>query len=91
MLSRPWLAPWAGLFMMLAANANKLDGCNGCILGVNADGYLVYSYALLCQKHMDDGMPMMEAVEFVDYNILGLGGRGVNWEIVFPLIDEIPE
>lgn len=91
MLSRPWLNPWAGLYMMLAADASKLDGCNGCIIGVNADGYLVYCYALLCQKHMDDGMSMMDAVEFVDYNILGLGGKKVNWDIVFPLIDDIPE
>ena len=77
---------------MLAEDASKLDGLNDCIIGTNADGYLVYSYAELCRKHVErDGMDIHEAVEFVDYNILGLGGEKVNWEIVFPLFEDIPE
>lgn len=78
--------------MNLAEDASKLDGLNDCIIGTNLDGYLVYCYAKLCRTHVErDGMSMEEAVEFVDYNILGLGGEKVNWEIIFPLIDDIPE
>ena len=36
-----------------------------------------------------------ESYEYVDYNILGLGGEGVNWVIMFPRyygdIDELEE
>ena len=51
----------------------------------------MYSYAELCRHYYKDGMSFEEAVEFVDYNILGLGGEKVNWIIVFPLIDELDE
>lgn len=76
---------------MLAPDANKLDGLNDCIIGTNPEGYLVYSYKELVLKHKGMGMTQDEAIEFVDYNILGLGGKGVNWCIVFPLIDEIAD
>ena len=33
-------------------------------------------------------MSSEEAVEWVDYNILGLGGEGVNWTIAMPQYDE---
>ena len=76
---------------MIAEDASKLDGLNGCIIGTDPDGYLVYSYAELCRHYYDEGMSFEEAVEYVDYNILGLGGEKVNWTIVFPLIDELEE
>ena len=77
---------------MIAEDASKLDGLNDCIIGTDPDGYLVYSYSLLCRHYYDnDEMSYEEAVEFVDYNILGLGGEKVNWIIVFPLIDELEE
>jgi len=76
---------------MIAEDASKLDGLNDCIIGTDPEGYLVYSYAKLCRHYYKDGMSFEEAVEFVDYNILGLGGEKVNWTIVFPLIDELEE
>lgn len=76
--------------MLLAKDANKLDGLNDCILGTTDEGYLVYCYKKLVLKHHHDmGMTEEEAIEYVDYNILGLGGKGVNWEFVFPLYDDL--
>jgi hypothetical protein len=70
---------------MLAEDANKLDGLNTCIIGTTSDGYLVYCYEKLVQFHIDEHhMSSEEAVEWVDYNILGLGGEGVNWTIAMP-------
>lgn len=81
---------------MLAEDANKLDGLDTCIIGVNSEGYLVYDYEALIAFHVDEHhMPYEEALEYVDYNILGLGGEGVNWIIMFPMlyteIDELSE
>mgnify|MGYP003324079441 CR=1 FL=1 len=68
----------------LADDALKLDGLNEAIIGISTQGYLVYCYDKIVDVIMNNGeMDRGEAIEFADYNILGLDGNG-NWTIVYP-------
>lgn len=68
---------------MLAEDAMQLDGLNDAIIGVSTKGYIIYSYWKIVEKFMsDDGMTDEEALEFTDYNVVGLDGNG-NWIIMY--------
>lgn len=54
-----------------------LDGLDHCISLVTTDGAPVYSYEKLVSHFVDeDGMSEDDAIEWIDYNILGLAGNG---------------
>ena len=40
-------------------------------IGISEDGRAVYDYDLMVKSLVDDGMTEEEAVEFIDYNIIG--------------------
>ena len=65
----------------LAEDCLKLDGLNDAIVGVTSQGYLVYDYEKIIGAFMKQGMENDEAIEFFDYNVLGLEGNG-NWVIM---------
>ena len=67
----------------LAEDCLKLDGLNDAIVGVTSQGYLVYDYEKIIEVFMKEpsNMEYDEAVEFFDYNVLGLEGNG-NWVIM---------
>ena len=65
----------------LAEDCLKLDGLNDAIVGVTSQGYLVYDYEIIIEVFMKQGMENDEAIEFFDYNVLGLEGNG-NWVIM---------
>ena len=65
----------------LAEDCLKLDGLNEAIVGVTSQGYLVYDYEKIIEVFMKQGMENDEAIEFFDYNVLGLAGNG-NWVIM---------
>ena len=65
----------------LAEDCLKLDGLNEAIVGVTSQGYLVYDYEKIIGVCMKQGMENDEAIEFFDYNVLGLEGNG-NWVIM---------
>jgi hypothetical protein len=68
----------------LSEDALKLDGLNDAIIGVSTQGYLVYCYDKIVDHFIEqDGMERDEAIEFADYNVVGLDGNG-NWTIVYP-------
>lgn len=46
------------------------DGCDAALIGTS-DGRAVYGYARLVQCFVDEGMDEDEAMEWVDYNIVG--------------------
>ena len=76
-MPRSWLFLSEAFFKMLAEDANKLDGLDTCIDGITSDGYLIYNYIKLIDFHVEEhGMTEEESYEYVDYNILGLGGEG---------------
>ena len=53
-----------------------LTGLDDCIIGVNQDNYLVYSYAQFLNHYTFEGMSMEEAIEWVEYNILSMASSG---------------
>jgi hypothetical protein len=67
----------------LAEDALKLDGLNDAIIGITPQGYIIYGYEkildVFCKDHK---MERMEAVEFTDFNVIGLEGNG-NWVIMY--------
>ena len=67
----------------LAEDCLKLDGLNEAIVGVTSQGYLVYDYEKIIEVFMKEpsNMEYDEAIEFFDYNVLGLEGNG-NWVIM---------
>jgi hypothetical protein len=68
----------------LAEDAMKLDNLNDAIIGVTTQGYLVYCYDKIIDHFVkEDGMEREEAIEWTDFNVVGLDGNG-NWIIVMP-------
>lgn len=47
------------------------DGCDDAVIGITPDGKVVYSIEKLWEVFIAQGMSDVEAVEWVDYNILG--------------------
>lgn len=52
------------------AGAIRFDGLDSAIIGLDADGFLVYDFDMLVMALMQQGMTDEEAIEWVDYNIL---------------------
>ena len=69
----------------LAEDCMKLDGLNDAIVGVDTKGYLVYDYQKIVDVFTKEphNMEYEEAIEFTDFNVVGLDGNG-NWIIVMP-------
>ena len=68
----------------LAEDSMKLDGLNDAIVGVDTKGYLVYDYHKIVDVFTKEphGMEFEEAIEFTDFNVVGLDGNG-NWTIMY--------
>ena len=65
----------------LEEGAMVLTGLDNCVLGIDQNGYLVYDYEKIVNHFMvDDNMTLDDAVEYVDFNVLGLNG---NFTVVF--------
>ena len=58
-----------------AENAMILDGLNHCIIGLDHLGYIAYSLQKLESHFVSEGMSREEAVEWIDFNIVGLNGN----------------
>lgn len=60
------------------------DGCDDAVTGVtscvNSTGQVVYDYEKLVECFVNQGMDHEEAVEWVDFNVAGAGGKG------FPIV-----
>ena len=72
------------LLEYLAEDCLKLDGLNDAIVGVDTKGYLVYDYHKIVDVFTKEphNMEFEEAIEFTDFNIVGLDGNG-NWTIMY--------
>jgi hypothetical protein len=53
-----------------------LSGCDEAIKMVTTEGAPVYSYESLVKIFQEQGMTEDEAIEWIDYNIIGLLGNG---------------
>jgi hypothetical protein len=66
----------------------KADGFDAAILGIGSrcgkPDILIYDYNKCCDILMErDDMTREEAIEWTDFNVVGLDGNG-NWIIVMP-------
>jgi len=58
---------------LLVEGALILDGLNDAIVGVSDCGLLIYDYDKTIKIFMErDGMTTEEAIEWVDYNVMGV-------------------
>ncbi len=65
----------------LDEEAIVLTGLDNCVVGTDQNGYLVYDYEKIVNHFMvDDDMTLDDAIEYVDFNVLGLNG---NFTVVF--------
>lgn len=78
-ISRGWLADPSDLREFIdtfAEGAITFDGCDdaivGCVTRPNLEPLVAYSYDRLIDIHVAQGMTYEEAMEFVEYNIVGL-------------------
>ena len=69
---------------VLEEDAMKLDGLDKAIVGVDTKGYLVYDYQKIVDVFTEapHNMEYEEAIEFTDFNVVGLDGNG-NWTIMY--------
>lgn len=66
--------------------AMRLIGLDDCIVGTDVRGYLIYDYGKLLHHFVTiDGMGEEEAIEWIDYNIIGLCPQ--NFVIMFDEFD----
>lgn len=56
-----------------AEDAIQFEGLDYAIVGVSHSGYYIYDYDRMIQCFIeDDGMTEEEAVEWIDYNVMGV-------------------
>ena len=62
----------------------KKESYNDAIVGVDTKGYLVYDYQKIVDVFTKEphNMEYEEAIEFTDFNVVGLDGNG-NWTIMY--------
>jgi hypothetical protein len=52
-------------------------GLEDCITGIDQNGYAVYDSIKIIDKFMQDGMTDEEAIEYMEYNVVGVNaGNG---------------
>ena len=56
----------------ISDDAIKFDNLDECIIAIDHRGYLVYSHNKMVDHFQKDGMSMEEAMEYIDYNVIGV-------------------
>ena len=62
-------------------DAIKFTGLDDCITGIDQRGFLVYSYDKMIAHFEKDGMSIEEAMEYIDYNVVGI--KPDNYTIIY--------
>ena len=71
---------------LLTEGALILEGLDDAIVGYSDGGLLIYDYEKTVEHFVEDGMTREEAVEWVDFNVLGLQGNGEGFVMLY-LVD----
>jgi len=61
----------------------KLDDLDNCVVGITIRDELIYSYELMLQKFMGEGMDFEEATEWLSYNVVPICTGGGKYPIIF--------
>jgi len=67
----------------LEEEALVLDGLNDAIAGYSDCGRLIYDYQKMVVVFMKDGMTQDEAVEWIDYNVMGVQCNGKGFIVMY--------
>jgi hypothetical protein len=62
--------------------AIRFTGLDDSIIGTDQNGNLVYDYNLMHKEFMSMGMSLVEADEWIDYNVLPING-GSGFTVLF--------
>jgi hypothetical protein len=62
--------------------AIRFDGLDDAVVGTDHDGCLVYEYEIMTQLFIEQGMTEEEAVEWINYNVIGVNA-GNGFTILF--------
>ena len=54
--------------------AIRFDGLDDAVVGTDQNGCLVYEYDIMIRLFIEQGMTEGEAVEWIDYNVIGTNG-----------------
>jgi hypothetical protein len=65
----------------ISDDAIKFTGLDDCITGIDQRGFLVYSYEKMVVHFQGDGMSMEEAIEYIDFNVIGI--KPDNYTILY--------
>lgn len=70
--------------LMESANDRAVifDGLEQCIVGVDHSGFFIYDYMDMVLAFRDQGMTEDEAIEWIDFNVIGTNG-GEGFVIMF--------
>ena len=59
--------------LFVSDEAIKFTGLDDCITGIDQRGFLIYSYEKIVEHfEKEDGMSYEEAVEYIDFNVIGI-------------------
>ena len=62
---------------MADPEAIRFEGLDYAIVGTDHNGFLVYDYDRMIEQFVVDGMTIEEAIEWIDYNVMGVqAGQG---------------
>ena len=72
---------------MLNDGALILTGLEDTIAGVSDDGLLIYDYQKMISFYEKQGMTTEEAVEWIDYNVMGVQCNGEGFIMMYEHIE----
>ena len=64
-----------------------LDGLQDAIAGGSDEGLLIYDYNEMVKVFEKQGMAEGEAVEWIDYNVMGVQGNGEGFIMMYEYTD----
>jgi hypothetical protein len=73
---------------MLKDEALILDGLDDAIAGASDSGLLIYDYSKMVKIFEKQGMTVDEAVEWIDYNVMGVQCNGDGFIMMYEYFNE---
>ena len=71
----------------LKDGALTLTDLEGTIAGVSDDGLLIYDYQKIVLFYEKQGMSTEEAVDWIDYNVMGVQGNGEGFIMMYEYLN----
>ena len=68
---------------MLVTGALYLHGLDDAIAGASDCGMLIYDYQKLVPIYEKEGMTQEEAIDFIDYNVMGVKCNGAGFIMMY--------